>query len=525
MLASASPLFQNVPGTFADPLGLADQQAPGVVSLIVARYGSESTVINASIASTISTTPLNESPSCPKGAEGDGPTGAAPAPSGHTAPADALPVLRSHSPNPASEASPPTYDTFVAASGGLVAVARTTPDYRFPIAPAAAVARFHEARDHGRAPILSLYAVSEADAAQFLETAFYAECLKVHVDGPGSADLVRTQLARCGCAGGLLEANDFSDPSAPLVRLAEVATDGTALDLDALLSGVRGRVLLYDRSKNQAVARDRASAPPDLAAAVAQADRLARARRAPLQPLSRPAEIDRSKEASATIPDPGPTASAPLAVPMDHPAGDPTEAVEATLRQRARPGPEPSPLSALVAELQGRTPPPGTLSRESPLPSGERQKENPSPATTSAPALPDERTAAADEPRTLNPEPASASEPHPLAPDLDRLRTDAYTLLEAAVGRDRAASLDAHVRVEHALPSPVPPEHTLTHLRALLFDNPPKRWHLFKRARAKTHGDVAALLLAFHAAHGHDTRPLAQAAVMEATQLWTRLHR
>ena len=36
---------------------------------------------------------------------------------------------------------------------------------------------------------------------------------------------------------------------------------------------------------------------------------------------------------------------------------------------------------------------------------------------------------------------------------------------------------------------------------------------------------MAALLLAFHAAHGHDARPQAQEAVMQATQLWTRLHR
>ena len=475
MLASAHPLFEHLPGTFADPLGLADQQASGVVALIVARY-DEDTTTNGSIAS--------NSPSAAYDAPAEAPP--SPIPSERS---DRIP----HSPWPQA-----TYDTFVAASGGLVAVARTTPDYRFPVAPAAAIARFHAARDAGHPPTLSLFAVTEADAARLLETAFYAECLKVHVDGPASADLVRSQLARCGCRSGLLEANDFSDPTAPTVRLAEVADDAPP-DLDALLDGVHGRVLLYDRAKNQAVAHDRASAPLDLAAAIAEADRLARARRpAATPPNDAPNPQPEPPAPEATQPDAGPLAPEPLS---------PADLVADDLRQRAEQSAPPSPLSALVAELQGRTP---TL-----LP------DEPETALVETTASPDEQDAPPDD----SPVPASAREPHPLASDLDRLRTDAYALLEDAIGRERVAALDAHVRAEHGWPSPVPSEHTLDHLRALLFDDPPKRWHLFKRARAKTHGDVAALLLAFHAAHGHDARPLAQEAVMQATQLWTRLHK
>ena len=526
MLASAHPLFENVPGTFADPLGLADQQAEGVVALIVARYEDEGTTANVSIASTTSTEHHAESPSWTGGDRAGRPI-EAPAPPDEQEASNASPP----SPIPARDSAhiphPPwpqaTYDTFVAASGGLVAVARTTPDYRFPVAPAAAVARFHAARDAGRAPALSLFAVSEADAAHFLETAFYAECLKVHVDGPTSADLVRVQLARCGCTSGLLEANDFSDPAAPTVRLAEVAGDAAPLDLDALLSGVHGRVLLYDRAKNQAVARDRASAPIDLATAVAEADRLARARRS--APAVSPNEDAPSTPQETTAPH----ATPPDAEPQPTEAPSPADLVADDLRQRAEHPAPPSPLSALVAELQGRTPAPDAQ-EESPSWTGGDRGGGP----TEAFASPDEQEASAEAPPSPIPSERSehppsprpeAAPPHPLAPDLDRLRTDAYALLEAAVGRDRAAVLDAHVRAEHALPSPVPSEQTLAHLRALLFDNPPKRWHLFKRARAKTHADVAALLLAFHAAHGHDPRPLAQEAVMEATQLWTRLHK
>ena len=507
MLASAHPLFEDLPGTFADPLGLADQQASGVVALIVARY--DDTTTNASIASTTNHEHEESSP------DGDGQRDCPPDEHGVTN--NAPPVPSPQSPVPPPQAA--TYDTFVAASGGLVAVARTTPDYRFPVAPAAAVARFHAARDAGHAPALSLFAVTEADAARLLETAFYAECLKVHVDGPASADLVRTQLARCGCRSGLLEANDFSDATAPTVRLAEV-TDEAPLDLDALLDGVHGRVLLYDRAKNQTVARDRASAPIDLAAAVAEADRLARARRS----ASGAPEHERLTGTPEATPSEARPEPAPDSDPGTPEVLSPADLVAADLRQRAEQPASPSPLSALVAELQGRTLSP-EAQEESPLPAGEGQGEGPNTATTSASASPVEPDAPADEPRTLNSEPAAPPAPHPLAPDLDRLRTNAYALLEDAVGRERAAALDAHVRTEHRWPSPVPSEQTLDHLRALLFDDPPKRWHLFKRARAKTHADVAALLLAFHAAHGHDARPLAQEAVMQATQLWTRLHK
>ncbi|PAP74224.1 hypothetical protein, partial [Rubrivirga marina] len=239
MLTTARPLFLDVPATYADPAGLADQQAEGAVSLVVVRYPA-------------------------------GPAGADPA--------------------------GPTYDAFAAVSGGLLAVARSTPDYRFPVTPATALARFHDAResDHGDPPTLSLYALDEADCARFLESAYFAECLKLHVDGPASAPLVAEQLARSGCRVGLLELNDFSEGAAPRVALLDLDqllgdatgddvelgdTDAVALALAPHLDGVAGRALLYDRDKNRATLPDRAGHGFGLEAAVAQADRLAAARR------------------------------------------------------------------------------------------------------------------------------------------------------------------------------------------------------------------------------------------------------
>ncbi|MEM1350452.1 MAG: hypothetical protein AAGI01_17965, partial [Myxococcota bacterium] len=67
--------------------------------------------------------------------------------------------------------------------------------------------------------------------------------------------------------------------------------------------------------------------------------------------------------------------------------------------------------------------------------------------------------------------------------------------------------------------------HVPAYLRALLTADPPKRWHFYKRSRAKCYEAVAARLLAFHGAHGHDTRDGAREAVHEIAQLWARIHR
>ena len=250
MLTTARPILEHVPASFLDPVSLADQQAQGVVSLIVVRYPAD------------------------PGPPGDGHEGP------QTGPLDAL---------------GPTYDTFVAASGQLLAVARTTTDYRFPVMPATALERFIEHRDGGCPVFLSVYELDEPDCARFLETVFYSECLKLHVDGADSAALVAQQIARSSCGGGLpsgiLEVNDFSDPLAPRVRLIDLDDLATVdpddrTDIGSLadelvehLDGVRGRVLLYDRTKNRAAMPDRTDRAFDLDGIIEQANRLADARR------------------------------------------------------------------------------------------------------------------------------------------------------------------------------------------------------------------------------------------------------
>ena len=279
MLTTAHPIFEHVPASFADPVGLADQQAQGVVSLIVVRYDSVS-------------------------ASGDDQDTL-----GHS-------VLG------------PTYDAFVASSGQLLAVARTTPDYRFPVTPAAALTRFITHRDAGHAAFLSLFELAEDECARFLETVFYSECLKLHVDGRDSAALVARQIARSGCAGGVLEVNDFSDPDRPRVLLLDLAdltssaedgapNDDLATTLAHHLDGVTGRVLLYDRAKNRATLPDRSDRAFDLDGVIEQANRLALARRG----------------ASGEM---APLALPPVADPGAAPPDDQAEAVESYLRYQGQ---------------------------------------------------------------------------------------------------------------------------------------------------------------------------------------------
>ncbi|GAB5550154.1 MAG: hypothetical protein SangKO_099140 [Sandaracinaceae bacterium] len=544
MLTTARPILEHVPASFLDPVSLADQQAQGVVSLIVVRYSERA-----------------------PDQQDDGHRAAG------TAPADAL---------------GPTYDTFVAASGQLLAVARTTADYRFPVMPATALERFIEHRDGGCPVFLSVYELDEPDCARFLETVFYSECLKLHVDGADSAALVAQQIAQSSCGGtlpsGILEVNDFSDPLAPCVRLInldDLATvdpdDRTEIGslADALvehLDGVRGRVLLYDRTKNRAAMPGRTDRAFDLDGIIEQANRLADARRGTgtAGGLSGDAAAIAMQRTAAEL-----RASSPGATPDEQ-----SERVESYLRDRAdRPRlvepshPHATGLGLLVAELQGGRPaatatptsglalsvmgepPPAVALPTSgdgattpavvapipeptpqPSPTTEDAHQNgppPTPQPAPSPAPPDTPGPVAAQlpdspsPATL-PSPAPANSGgqqrphrHRFASQLDRLRADVFDLFDDSVGRDRAVAHEEHILTDTGIASPVSAQNTVRYLRALLCDEPPKRWHFFKRSRAKLYPEVASKLLAFHAANSHLDDPI----VHEVTKLWTRLHK
>ncbi|MEL6615321.1 MAG: hypothetical protein AAFQ43_06260, partial [Bacteroidota bacterium] len=310
-----------------------------------------------------------------------------------------------------------------------------------------------------------------------------------------SAHVVTDQLARSCTRSGLLEVNDFSNPAAPRLALVEWS-EGRTLDIAALLADSRGRVLLYDRDRNRAVAAARSGAHVNPLDAVAEAERLAAARRHNSDRLQAP---------------PG---STPLLA----------EAVERELRERhdgcalEAPDPHASGLAALVAELQG-----SPLSAPLEDSSDDHASAPPPPPEDSAWCLSTE-IQAENAPVSLAPSSASPAT-HPLAKPLDALRTEVYALFEDAVGQDRALTHDAHITEEAGWPTPVSATHVPSYLRALLVADPPRRWHFFKRSRQKCFEAVSSRLLAFHGAHGHDARDGARECVNEIAQLWARIHR
>ena len=532
MLTTVRPIFQHVPASYADPVGLADQQAQGVVSLIVVRYEP-----------------------------GEG---------------------HEH------DALGPFYDSYIAVSGQLLAVARTTEDYRYPVTPAVGLSRFIEHRDAGHPAFLSVYEVSEEDCARFVETVFYSECLKLHVDGADSAALVAQQIVRSGCGdgvpSGILEVNDFSQPGEPRIRLVDLdvlaASIGTVpvgmdptiqpgtvdpIGLTAVLAGhldsVNGRVLLYDRLKNKAAMPHRAGKPFDLDAAIQQANRLAEARRS-----TDPAQAARQ----VTIMASQLRAEAPP---------DQVEAVEEYLRDAAEPPRAVAPthphhvgLAALVAEMQGgpaapsfaglggsvvgdevpvsaepdshhvapepsipgpgEAGPPLLPSEAAPIleaASGDTSLPTPEASTAAAglaeaspsgaPAPPEAPSSTVRTPATAPSLPPSSGERHVLATELDVLRAGVYALFEDAIGREKSVAHEQHILEEHGIASPVSAEDTVRYLRVLLCDNPPSRWHGFKRARGKIYGEVCTKLLAFHTANAH----VDDVVIHEVGQLWARL--
>jgi hypothetical protein len=518
MLTGATPRFEQLPATLADPVGLADQQAAGVVSLIVVRYAETE---------------------------------------------DALSVLGG------------VYDAFVCVSGQLVTVARTTSDYRFPIMPAVALRRFIEHRDAGKPAFLSLYELEEDECARFVETIFYSECMKLRVGGygaersgdgapasqtsPGDPDarLVADQLARSGCGNGVLELNDFTDPDRPRIRLVDLhelstrvgvvpahahpAIPGGTIDpaglaavLSGYLAGFTGRVLLYDRAKNRAALPGKGGTAWDLMAAIREANRLAQARRGG-DAQSALASLERAQHELRASAEP-----------------DQADQVEAYLRERAeRPRavgaahPHATGLAALVAELQGGpaaslrapfeqeqddSPPPGQDSAGASLFPTDHAA-----AKTSTPAsAPDDQpvsgslaavASAGGEPAPKSPqaEPLPAptgADDHPLAGPLASLRTGVYALFSDAVGEDRAELVHAHVLSTLEIDGDeVPPQQAIAYLRALLIDPPPKRWMLYKRSRSRIADEVCGRLLAFHSECSHVCDP----ALDEASKLWARL--
>ena len=252
MLSDARPLFEGLPASYADPLALAAQQAPGTSSIIVVSY----------------VTPAAE----------------------HSATSDHSTLGTRNATLP-----PSSYDLYACRGGQIVSVARTTPDFRFPIMPAVALDALSRRATAAREGM----ATARACRSTRSRTRSSAAGSKRSTSRPASKStcveartphLVAAQLEASACRSGVLEVNDFSDVLRPRIKLLQVDTVPRAGFLAAQLSMTRGRVLLYDRARNTAIARDRAGEALDMEAALCQADRLASARRPLAEKAAREAQ-------------------------------------------------------------------------------------------------------------------------------------------------------------------------------------------------------------------------------------------
>ena len=199
MITGAEPLFQQLSIAYADPLSLAAQQDRGHLTLIVVCYRRDEFT--------------------------------------HV------------------------YDAFLCKSRQIMTVAHITPAFRFPIHPSRAVKRFIDARKtHGQAWI-SMYRLQKEATALFLETIYFQECLKLSIDHEDQHRWITLQIQNAECARGVLELNDFSDASRPVISLIDL-DDGpnktiTVSQLADMIGPLRGRLLLYDRERNRSIAADR----------------------------------------------------------------------------------------------------------------------------------------------------------------------------------------------------------------------------------------------------------------------------
>ena len=336
------------------------------------------------------------------------------------------------------------------------------------------------------------------------------------------------------------------------------------------MAGFVGRVLLYDRAKNKAALPDKTGTPFDLMAAIREANRLAQANRGG-DPTAALAQAETELRASA----PPSTEQADQVETYLKERAERPRAVEPT-------HPVASGLGALIAELQGGPSidaPPLLSLDPAPAPEpvvttadatatnadagaedfepvvwadvdldipadtllraahGDDYVSPNEPAPADAVDASDQLRATADvstglpdqqpDTRFTPPVEASSSPPntcadHPLAYELETLRSGIYDLLADAASPERAQEAHAHVLSTLGITGPhVPGEQVIAYVRTLLVEPPPKRWMMYKRQRGKIAPDAAGKIMAFHRAHSHLDDP----CIDDAGMLWARLHK
>ncbi|NBB85514.1 MAG: hypothetical protein GVY12_04730, partial [Bacteroidetes bacterium] len=386
---------------------------------------------------------------------------------------------------------------------------------------------------------LSLFQLEREPAAALLESIYFEACLKIvlheSIREPG---LLMTLIRQAGCANGLVEMNSFADPLQPRVILFpsdDEAGMATRLDLVATAAG-QGRLLLYDRTRNQQCASERAMRAFDVEHTLTCAESMARdmssgSFHALDQLLSREKLSDEAEQRKLE-----PIHVEPAAAPAE-PAPSQIEAQMAALL-RGEPasllsGPEDLPDLANPGG-DGASPDTSALQLPTQATADATQDDAPLPAlaVSEAVAAPTPSDAQPDTPRpgaAQKRQTGSATDsPNPAA--IDPITAELYDALEGVyrstireierqVGETRGQTFIQHVATSLEIALPPAPDEILPMLSALLTTRPPRRWLRFKTHMGKVSVALAADLHVLHAQFHHVG---SNAVLLEIQRLWAR---
>ena len=505
MITGSRALFEHLPVAFADPVSLAAQQAEGHLTLIVVCY----------------------------------PCGAPPVEHGSS---DALlpshyvhrPI---HPPVPAVKPMP-CYDVFVCKAPVVVTVAHLTPAFRFPISAARALHRYYAAREARAGATLSLYELGHDLAGCFLETVYFQACLQLSVHYGQAAlpfEVIADQIRQTGCRSGILELSDFSDPCQPRVTLLEMESgQATIPQIWEQVRGLRGQVLVYDRERNQAVAADRGCETFDVEAVMAEAARYAEqlrtGSRRVLGPLIRIHEEARRRSLGDTL-DTEPNQKRLHPAPqVPTTQDDPLAGSLAVLLSS-----HPSSLLGDIFPRNGTHAGPINVRGDGHTAAAPDLADlelhihaEPAPRADATPATgaPTPDTSAEDPPVPAPDDASPASEEREEGPDaalqvaLRGVVAAARDELTQHFGQEKADLLWHEAARRARTPLPVPPAESLSFLRALVTNRPPRRIMRFKKKMQSLQDALAADLHAVHGQFRHlgADHPL----LLDLARLWSR---
>lgn len=421
MIDGAEVLFQDLPIDFGDPLSLAASQAPGKLTLIVACYTDE-----------------------------------------------------------APEA---VYHAFVCKAPMVLMAVHITAAFKFPVSVSHAMARYHKARDEGAKATLSMYAIDQSQALQFLETVFFEPSLKLFMADAGH-EFISKQVEQAACTEGLLELSDFSDPLHPVMALCPVNSVLTAQAwLDEMpVHCSNNHLRLYDRKKNQQAARDRGTAALDVDHMLKEAAHLSKlAQRETAQTLHLATERQ-----EASIQRPAAKAQEEDSIPKE-----PQMKNDAQLIQE---------MASLLA--------------------GNQVSPNDEPADdTSAPEQP---TIAieVDHPGSIDKTPTTVSDAEgrrKLLAELMKIHQAVLNELSRQYGEERGNVLVLRAAETAAVQLPVSEADVLPFLKALVKVRPPGRWMRFRKKMNEVKDLMAADLTALFAAYNH---LVDDPSMQEVSELW-----